>query len=102
MQIVAYVIAGLAIAVMAVNAVQAVQLARRLLGGEVGERWRLLTGLIVVFFFGYLVSPAAIYFQASPEVMNVMMFGVFLFGAIFVLVVIGIVRQVLSFLKLLK
>ena len=98
----AYGLALAAILVMGVNVVRAVGLSRRLVGGEVGQRWKLLTGLIALFFVGYLVSPAAIYFGVPAEYLNLMVFGVFLFGAVFVFVVIGIVSETLSFLKLLK
>jgi drug/metabolite transporter (DMT)-like permease len=102
MKLLAYGLALLAIAVMAVNTVQAVRLSRRLVGGEVGQKWTVLTALIAVFFVGYLLSPLAIYLELPAEYLNLMVFGVFLFGAVFVFVVIGIVRETLGFLKLLK
>lgn len=99
---VAYGLAGLAILVMGMNAVLAVRLKRAILGGEVGEKWGLLTGLIVVFFGCYLLSPLALYFAIPPEYLNLLVFGVFLFGAVFVWVVMGIIRDTLTFLKLVK
>jgi hypothetical protein len=99
---VAYGLAALAILVMGVNAVLAVRLKRAILGGEVGEKWGLLTALIVVFFICYLFSPLALYFALPAEHLNLLVFGVFLFGAIFVWVVMGIIRDTLTFLKLLK
>lgn len=91
-----------AIAVMAVNVVRSLRLSRRLVGGEIGQKWTMLTGLVGLFFVGYLVSPAAIYYKLPVEYLNLMVFGVFLFGAVFVSVVIGIVSETLGFLKLLK
>lgn len=99
---VAYGLAGLAILVMGVNAVLAVRLKRAILGGEVGEKWGLLTALIVAFFVCYLFSPLALYFAIPPEYLNLLVFGVFLFGAVFVLVVMGIIRDTLTFLKLIR
>lgn len=99
---VAYVLAGLAILVMGVNAVLAVRLKRAILGGEVGEKWGLLTALIVVFFVCYLFSPLALYFSIPADYLNLLVFGVFLFGAVFVWVVMGIIRDTLTFLKLIK
>jgi len=99
---VAYGLAGLAILVMGVNAVLAVRLKRAILGGEVGEKWGLLTALIVVFFVCYLFSPLALYFAIPPEYLNLLVFGVFLFGAVFVWVVMGIIRDTLTFLKLVR
>jgi hypothetical protein len=102
MEYVAYVLAALAILVMGTNVFLAINLRRAIVGGEVGAKWGLLTVLIVVFFAGYLFSPLAIYYRVPAEYMNLLVFGVFLFGAVFVWVVIGIIRDTLTFLKLLK
>ena len=98
----AYGLAAVAIAVMAMNVVQAIRLRRAIVGGEIGTKWSLLTFLIGVFFLGYLVSPLAIYFQFPKEILDLMVFAVFLFGAVFVWFVIGIIRDTLEFLKLAK
>ena len=98
----AYVLAGLAIVVMGVDVVLAVRLRRAIVGGEVGQKWGLLTVLVGVFFVGYLVSPLALWYRIPAEYLNLLVFAVFLFGAIFVWVVIGIIRDTLSFLKLVK
>jgi hypothetical protein len=97
-----YVLAAAAIVVMGLNVVAAVRLRRAILGGEVGQKWGVLTALIAVFFVCYLFSPLAIWFQVPPEHVYALAFGVFLFGAIFVWVVIGIIRDTLGFLKLLR
>jgi len=102
MRWVAYGLAAAAIFVMAVNVVQAIRLRRAIVGGEVGTKWSLLTFLIAFFFLGYLVSPLALYFRIPPEIYDLMVFAVFLFGAVFVWYVIGIIRDTLSFLKLAK
>lgn len=96
----AYGLAAVAIAVMAVNVVQAIRLRRTIVGGEIGTKWSLLTFLVAFFFLGYLFSPLALYFQLSNEVLDLMVFAVFLFGAVFVWFVIGIIRETLAFLKL--
>jgi len=102
MPYVSYALAALAILVMGVNVVLAIRLRRAIVGGEVGEKWGLLTGLIVAFFVCYLASPLALYLDVSVQILNALVFGVFLFGAVFVWVVIGIIRDTLSFLKLVK
>jgi hypothetical protein len=102
MQGVAYGLAALAIVVMGIDVVLAVRLRRAIVGGEVGQKWGLLTLLVGVFFAGYLVSPLAIWFQIPTQYLNMLVFGVFLAGAVFVWVVIGIIRDTLSFLKLLR
>jgi hypothetical protein len=100
MKLLAYGMAALAIVVMAVNVFQALRLRRAIVGGEIGSKWSVLTVLIAVFFSGYLLSPLAIYFGLPSDALFVMMFAVFLFGAVFVWVVTGIIRDTLDFLKL--
>jgi len=102
MHLLAYGLAGLAIAVMGIDLFLAVRLRRAIVGGEVGAKWGALTVLIGFFFVGYLLSPLALYYAIPHQYLNLLVFGVFLFGAIFVWVVIGILRDTLSFLKLLR
>jgi fructose-specific phosphotransferase system IIC component len=102
MHFVAYGLAALAILVMGSNVFLAVRLRRAIVGGEVGEKWGLLTALVVFFFAGYLLSPLALYFELPSRYLNLLVFAVFLFGAVFVWVVIGIIRDTLTFLKLVK
>ena len=98
----AYALSFLAIVVMAADVYFANELKRSILGGEVGKKWNLLTTLIIVFFFGYLLSPLVLVFDLGIEVMSILVFAVFLFGAVFVWVVIGIIRDTLTFLDMLK
>ncbi len=102
MQLIAYAVAALAIAVMGLNVVLAVRLRRAIVGGEVGAKWGALTLLVALFFVGYLLSPLALYYQLPPEYLNLLVFAVFLCGAVFVAVVIGIIRDALTFLKLVR
>ncbi len=98
----AYVLSLAAIVVMAIDVVQAFKLKRSILGGEVGKKWTLLTTLLVIFFVCYLASPAVLILDLGIDVMGILVFFVFLFGAVFVWVVIGIIRDTLSFLDMLK
>ena len=99
---VAYALATLAILVMALDVYLALKLKGAIVGGEVGRKWSLMTTLIVVFFVGYLFSPLVLYLEMPIEVLSMLVFAVFLFGAVFVWVVIGIIRESLEFLELLK
>lgn len=100
MRLVAYGMAALAILVMGLNVVRAIRLRRSIVGGEVGAKWSVMTVLIAVFFVGYLLSPLSLQLGLSAESLFAIVFGVFLFGAVFVFVVIGILRDTLAFLKL--
>jgi hypothetical protein len=102
MQLVGYGLAALAILVMGLNLLLAVRLKRAILGGEVGQKWGLMTALIAVFFVCYLFSPLALFFEIPSQYLNLLVFVVFLFGAVFIWVVMGIIRDTLTFLKLVK
>jgi len=102
MHYVAYGLAALAILVMGTDVILAIRLRRAIVGGEVGAKWGVLTVLVAFFFVGYLLSPLALYYELPARYLNLLVFAVFLFGAVFVWVVIGIIRDTLSFLKLLK
>ena len=100
MQWIAYALAGLAIAVTGASVVLAVRLRRAMVGGEVGQRWGLLTALLALFFLGCLLSPLGLWLQVPAEWLHLLLFAVLLLGAFFILAAIGIVREVLGFLKL--
>jgi len=100
MDLLAYVLAAGAIAVMGLNVFQAIRLRQAIVGGEVGAKWSALTMLVALFFVGYLFSPLAIYFGLPARYLSLLVFAVFLLGAVFVWVVIGIIRDTLTFLKL--
>jgi hypothetical protein len=100
MQWIAYVLAGLSIVVMGADVVLAVRLHRAIVGGEIGQRWGVLTALLVLSFLGCLLAPLALWFQVSSAWLNVLTLGVALIGAVFIFVAIGIIRDALGFLKL--
>jgi hypothetical protein len=97
---VAYVLAGLSIAVMGADVVLAVRLHRAIVGGEIGQRWGVLTALLILSFLGCLLTPLALWLQVPAEWLNLLTLGVVLIGAVFVFVAIGIIRDALGFLKL--
>ena len=98
---ISYALSLAAIVVMIVNTFLAFKLRRAMIGGEVGDRWRLLTNLIVIFLVGYVLSPMLLVFNVPVEYMGAVVFAVFLFGALFVWVVIRILTDMLSFLDML-
>lgn len=105
-----YFTSALAITVMAIDlylAFQAFQLKNAIgrgdLGkGEVAKKWNVFTGLLVVFFVGYLASPLFVLFKLDPAWGNVLVFTVFLLGAGFVFVVVGMLKDILTVLDVLK
>jgi hypothetical protein len=100
MTIVYYVISAAAIVVMAGNVVKAFRLKKSLAGGEVGEKWGYALYLIVFFFVGYIVSP--LFLQISPESKDIVISFVFLFGAVFVFIMINLIFSIITLLDVKK
>jgi hypothetical protein len=100
--ILSYILSVAAMAVMFANVLMAFRLRKDIIGGEIGRRWSILSFLILFFLLGYIVSPLLLVMDVPVEIMGVLVFMVFLFGAIFVAVVIKIIRDTLSFMDLLN
>lgn len=82
-----------AILVMLVCLYQVVALRESIPGGVVGKRWRVLTMLVGFFTLGYLSTP---FFATLPvESIRLIVALVFLFGAIYVLVTVRLVYQII-------
>lgn len=99
---VSYVLAVIAILLMVVNVVMAFRLRNSLIGGEIRSRWSLLTNFILIFLFGYILSPLLLVFSVPVEYMGAVVFLIFLFGAIFILIVIRIIRETLNVMGVLE
>lgn len=78
------VMAGVAVLMTALIPVR--QLMRKLPRGRIAEKWRLLAGLIILFVLAYIVYGVAFWGRHAAW-SDVIVPGVFLFGAIFVQVV---------------
>lgn len=102
MQIVNYVLAGLAIVVMAFNTVLTFRLKAKLIGGEVGARWNVLSVLVLVFLIAFILSPLLLVFEAPVDFLLLAVFSVFLLGAVFVSLVVRIVGDILQVMDLLE
>jgi hypothetical protein len=87
-----------AIAVMLYALYRVMQLRRRVPGGVVRSTWDFLGGLVVVFTLGYLATP--FFPRLSPEVQQILVGGIFLAGAVFVVVVVNLFGRVVEDLGL--
>jgi hypothetical protein len=85
---------------MAINVFKAYTLKKSIVGGELGEKWNYSFYLIIFFFIGYIVSPLIL--RISPEYKDIIISLVFLFGALFVLIMISILISVITVLKVKK
>jgi len=88
----------LAIVVMLYALYKVMSLRNKIPGGVVRKTWDLLAAMIGGFSLGYLATP---FFPMLPQVAKDLLVGViFLFGAIFVVVVINLFFKVVSDLGL--
>ncbi|MDR3391534.1 MAG: hypothetical protein P4L77_07325 [Sulfuriferula sp.] len=62
-------------------------------GGMVGKRWNFLTILVVLFTIGYLTTP--FFDQLPDDVLRLMVSGIFLFGAIYVVVTVRLIFNII-------
>ena len=95
-----YVISVLATVVMAINVLRAFRLKKAMVGGEVGEKWNYCVYLILFFFAGYIVSP--LFLRISPESKDILVSLVFLFGAVFVFIMINVIFSVITLFQVRK
>jgi hypothetical protein len=83
-----------AIGVMLYALIRVISLNKKIPGGTVGSSWKILTILIILFTAGYLTTP---FFPMLPEMLKLMIVGIiFLFGAIFVVIVINLFYKVIK------
>lgn len=83
-----------AIVVMAVCLYQVLNLRKTVPGGIVGRTWKQLTGLVILFFVGYLVTP--FFSLIPPKIVNPIVALIFLFGAVYVWITVRLIHRVIS------
>ncbi|MGD2057961.1 MAG: hypothetical protein PVF85_02265 [Anaerolineales bacterium] len=102
MQALNYALAGLAILLMAYNTFITFKLRGKLIGGEVRVRWNVLSTLVLVFLIGFILSPLLLILDLPIEFLILAVFSVFVLGAVFVLLVVRVVGDILQALDLLE
>ncbi|QKT04908.1 hypothetical protein HUS23_00460 [Ectothiorhodospiraceae bacterium 2226] len=91
-----FIITALAVATILYALWAVVSLSSSIPGGIVGRQWAILSGLVVLFTFGYLVAP---FFRVLPdEVLRFVVALIFLFGAVYVVITIKLVHRVIQVL----
>ena len=89
-----YILISAAILCMLVSLVLVFRLRRLAKGGQIGRVVTLLTAFIVFFLAGYLVAPFAP--QLEPELGLILAAVVFLFGAVFVIIVLSLISALMK------
>jgi len=85
------------IAVMLFALYRAITLKREIPGGMVGKNWNYLIVLVVLFAGGYVAMPFL--GELSKEVLQMVVAGIFLFGAIYVVITINLIMNVIRVLS---
>ena len=92
----ALVIGLVAAAVMLFCLYQVITIGKQFSGGMVGKQWRYLMWLVVLFTGGYIALP--FFGKLPPETMQLVVSGVFLFGAMYVLITIKLIKKIVDVL----
>ncbi len=93
----ALIIGLIAAAVMIFCLYQVITIGKQFNGGIVGKQWHYLTWLVVLFTFGYIALP---FFGELPaETMQLVVSFVFLFGAVYVLITIKLIKKIVDVLS---
>jgi Ca2+/Na+ antiporter len=96
-----YILAVFSIITMGFGIFSLLQLRQKLPGGVIRRRLQILLALLVFFFLGYLGSPFFSYIEQFAYTTLIVYF-VFFFGAVFVLIVIKTLAQVLQLSGMIK
>jgi len=70
------------------------KLGKHVPGGVVGKNWKFLTLLVVMFTMGYLTTP--FFGLLPPEFVNLMVSLIFFFGAIYVVITVKLIYQIIE------
>ena len=63
-------------------------------GGVVGNTWKTLTSLVILFTLGYLVTP---FFGLIPPILvNVLVSLIFFFGAVYVVITVKLIYRIIK------
>lgn len=74
-----------------------ISLRKQVVGGIIGSKWNILTGLVLMFALGYSAMP--FFGQIPPEILRTIISAVFFFGAIYVLVTIQLIINIIKVLS---
>ncbi len=74
-----------------------ISLRKKVSGGIIGSKWNILTGLVFMFALGYSAMP--FFGQIPPEVLRTIISVVFVFGAVYVLITIKLIMNIIKILS---
>ena len=99
MDIILYVMSGLAVLLMAYAVVSCITLYQLVPGGKAKGALGVLLALVVVFLLGYIAGAILLLNMEPNFVKDLIVFGIFDLGAVFVIVALGLIRRILKFFE---
>ena len=69
---------------------------KNVVGGVIGKKWNILTALVAMFAVGYAAMPFLN--DIPPEILRTIISAVFFFGAIYVLITIQLIKNIIRVL----
>lgn len=72
---------------------QVFALKQHIQGGMVGKSWKILAALVLLFAVGYIAMPFM--GKLPPENLQVIVAVIFLFGAVYVVVTISLIKRII-------
>lgn len=93
----ALIIGLVAAALMLFCLYQVITIGKQFDDGLVGKHWRYLLWLVVLFTAGYVTLP--FFGQLPPETMQLVVSAMFLFGAVYVLITIKLIKKIVDVLS---
>jgi len=88
------VISGIALIVMVVALLRAIEYKKVVPGGAIGQSWDVIFTSVIFFFIVYLIIP--FFVLLSQETKDIIVAFIFLFGAIYVLISVIIVYRIIA------
>lgn len=86
-------ITAVAVVIMLYALWRVIALKQHIQGGVVGRRWKILAALVLLFAVGYLAVPFM--GELPPETLRIVVAVIFLFGAVYVVVTISLIRRII-------
>jgi len=87
----------IAIAIILFALYRVISLKREIPGGMIGKYWNYLLSLVVLFAVGYIAIPFL--GELSKELLQLVVAGIFLFGAVYVVITINLIMNVIRVLS---
>lgn len=102
MDIILHIMSGLGIILMIFAVVSCIRLYQIVPGGKAKGALGLLLALVIIFLLGYVAGAVLLFNLEKNFVKDVIVFGIFDLGAVFVIMALSLIRRILKFFEVRK